>query len=357
VDYDTIEGALSSVSYGFMKQVRDVCVLLRPGSKHVVTNTLCIDTSHSGIVIRIETMRVPTAKNSADMVPAVVVSDFQDHPYQLHPLKIHTSKRDLPLFKVVQGELHVSNLEIRHSSDGYDIWNGNAAIHIEPRNPDATLRPTRVCLRSANVTSETGRGVVLRGDARLSIFDSYIHHCAGTGIYVGFSGHGSLDHLRHPLSPEPVASPTAATNADDEAAHEDTYRAVVRDTDIVENGVGNRQGPVGRGHSGVYLEEGRVELSRCSVVRNSSSGISVASSSSVLAGDGDNDATGATRLDMSHCYLVNNGGTPLEVTRVERHQLHQNVLSFTGAAPVFSSVFLSVLSDRDSEDESEVDEL
>ncbi len=73
-------------------------------------------------------------------------------------------------------------------------------------------------LDSVDVTSWSGRGVVHVDGGHLKIKNSYIHDCAATGIYVGGSGSS----------------------------------ATIEETDIVQNGKGNKKSRrgIGRGHSG-----------------------------------------------------------------------------------------------------------
>lgn len=73
-----------------------------------------------------------------------------------------------------------------------DIWNGNAAIQIQPPlgpngDPIDVPAPT-VILDRVDVTSSSGRGVVNIDGGHVTISSSFIHDCAATGVYVGGSG-------------------------------------------------------------------------------------------------------------------------------------------------------------------------
>ena len=314
VDFDTVDGALKAATG--KDQARSVCVLLRPGVYEVDT-TLNIHMSHSMAQVRMETIQNFCSSQSSPSDRAVLVSNFGKH-----------QARNCPLISVTQGELHVKNVTLRHASPGVDIWNGNAALQIQPspshcstHPPTPVLPPVRVTLTGADVSSETGRGIVLRGDAQLHIEDSLIHNCAGTGVYIGHQG-GDVDGER--------------------SNDRGTCRAKILHSDICRNGLGNARGGIPRGHSGLYIEEGRVDTSYCSISRNSSSGISVISAF---------DAS----LHMHSCYVVDNGATPLELANFERHRLERNTISVVGLPPIFSSV-LSALGNMHSEGEDYDDE-
>jgi hypothetical protein len=131
-----------------------------------------------------------------------------------------------------------------------DIWNGNAAIQIQPplaENEEVVLpralRP-RASMARCRVKSKTGRGVVNIDGGHVDLDACFIGGCAATGLYVG--GPGSS--------------------------------ATVRYTDVYNNGRGNpRRRGIARGHSGVYLEQGRAVLDDCLVAANTLTGISAVS--------------------------------------------------------------------------------
>jgi hypothetical protein len=154
-----------------------------------------------------------------------------------------------------------------------DIWNGNAAVQVQPLMDEhdqplmAFPGPTAI-LDHCEITSASGRGIVNIDGGHVTIRDCYVHDCAATGIYVG--GPGS--------------------------------RATIERTDVVRNGNGNTQHRRGiaRGHSGVYLEQGHASIVDCNISSNSLTGISAVSpDNAVLMLEGsDLVANGTLQLEM-----------------------------------------------------------
>jgi hypothetical protein len=157
-----------------------------------------------------------------------------------------------------------------------DIWNGNAAVQIQPPvGPDdqpLMMLPGPTCvLDGVEVSSSSGRGIVNIDGGQVTIRKCYVHDCAATGIYVG--GPGS--------------------------------RATIDETDVLRNGNGNslhRRG-IARGHSGIYLEQGRADIKNCNVSKNSLTGISAVSPDNAF-------------LNLSMSDLVANGTYQLEMPAV-----------------------------------------
>jgi len=170
-------------------------------------------------------------------------------------LSFRTGRLNEPAFRVQRGTLELVDLDIVHCSGGNDIWNGNAAVQVQPpiaQNGEPIVTPESIMptaiVRGCDVRSNSGRGVVAIDGGTTKVKGCNIHHCAATGIYVG--GPGS--------------------------------RAEIETTDVVYNGRGNlsttrRGGGVGRGHSGVYLEQGHARLTDCNVSDNALTGISAVS--------------------------------------------------------------------------------
>ena len=78
-------------------------------------------------------------------------------------------------------------------------------------------------------------------------------------------------------------------------------KAVAKSTDVIYNGLGNqRAGGIARGHSGVYVEQGKAQLEDCSVSNNTAAGISVI-------------ARNNASLVLSRSEVVANGCTPVEL--------------------------------------------
>jgi hypothetical protein len=73
-------------------------------------------------------------------------------------------------------------------------------------------------------------------------------------------------------------------------------------TDVTTNGLGGNQltGGIARGHSGIYLEQGQLDICDSNVSLNSASGISVV-------------ASGQRRLDIRNTDFVGNGVQPIDV--------------------------------------------
>lgn len=198
---------------------------------------------------------------------------------------LQTRRHNEPIFRVCQGNFSIKNIYLVHHSNGVDIWNGNAAIQVQPPiqeddeetvNNDGisvrTLSQQRtsplVTLESIFVTSRSGRGIVNLNGGRLMINDCYVRDCAGTGIYVGGKG----------------------------------CKTDIINTDVVRNGIGaNRSGVathvrrgVQAGHSGIYLEQGTTKVIGCNVSQNSLTGISAMSPDDCV-------------LYLQHCDLIGNG--------------------------------------------------
>lgn len=148
-----------------------------------------------------------------------------------------------PAIWMQQGRLSLCNLHILHSSLGMDIWNGNAAIQLQPTTPTTTKQAS--CeLNNCLVTSKSGRGIVCMDGASVQLTKSAVYKCAATGVYIG--GFSS--------------------------------RAVLKECDVLLNGMGSRLlGGIARGHSGIYVEQGMAKICQSSICHNSLTGISVVS--------------------------------------------------------------------------------
>ena len=195
-----------------------------------------------------------------------------------------------PAFRVSQGNLRLNNVDLSHHSEGLDIWNGNAAIQVQPPavnedddeqqngggrrhrrgNNNVHPRPTAI-LHGVHVTSLTGRGIVTIDGGSLQMQQTAVTDCAATGVYIG--GPGS--------------------------------QAVIESSDVLRNGVGNRSpririGGVARGHSGIYLEQGVAQIVDSNISSNTLTGISAVLPDSAI-------------LKLEHCDLMGNGTNQLEM--------------------------------------------
>jgi len=188
-------------------------------------------------------------------------------------LILKSRKKNEPIFHIRQGTLHISKLVLLHFCAGVDIWDGNAAIQIQPRIEND--RPTRVqsphkpptaIITQSDISSLSGRGIVAIDGGYTTIRTSCIHNCAATGIYIGGPGSG----------------------------------ATVERTDVVYNGNGNarsRRG-IARGHSGVYLEQGVAVMTDCNVSNNALTGCSAVSRDNAFLTITDSDIMGNGTLQL-----------------------------------------------------------
>ena len=195
-------------------------------------------------------------------------------------LVLKTRKPNEPLVRVRQGTLRLRDVAVVHNATGTDIWNGNAAVQVQPPFDEAGEYPVETAppnvpatayVDSCDITSLSGRGLVTIDGGKSTITNSHVHHCAATGIYIG--------------------GPTS--------------EATIRGTDVVRNGYGNqnrrvRRDGITRGHSGVYLEQGTASLRDCNVSHNALTGISAVSAENAV-------------LDVRNTDLVSNETMQLEM--------------------------------------------
>jgi hypothetical protein len=190
-------------------------------------------------------------------------------------LSIRSRHYNEPVFWVRRGHAILRDIDVEHFSPGLDIWQGNAAIQLQPFygvNNEPVLLSSRerpsASLFGVKVTSSSGRGIVCIDGGRLEVFDSAVHDCAATGVYIG--GPGSKAHLER--------------------------------SDFMRNGAGNaisRRG-IARGHSGVYLEQGFCRIVDCNISANTLTGISAVSPENAV-------------LHLSGSHLVRNGSYQVEI--------------------------------------------
>jgi len=302
VDFSCISTALAMAGAGWsknqvkkrfnQKQQKSTCpileipesitVLVRPG-KYEITEAIGISTMWRTTQVKIQRMQVPKGRvyvqpeeAKAESSLELKESDDESEETFLNDVIIEskTRRRNEPVIRVFRGQLVLDSIKLEHYSPGVDIWNGNAAIQVQP---SVNMTPIPFILSSVpeasavlnrvDVRSYSGRGVVAVEGGHVHLEDCHIHHCAATGLYVG--GNTSL--------------------------------VVLKSTDVVYNGMGNqRTGGIARGHSGVYVEQSKAELQNCSVSQNTSSGITVIAP--------DNSA-----LKLSDSEVVANGCTPMEI--------------------------------------------
>lgn len=322
-------------------QIRSVRILLRPGY-HYLKHAVDIR-AMPGVVVTFQTMETPTniyrpppkpttdevaAENASPEKPTSaskkghralrslmlcyrpevadesdteaatdhVAPDFSDpmRPLPNHATLILRSRRhNEPVFRVHQGLLNLDNIEIQHTSHGTDIWNGNAAVQIQPpmsendRPISVNPRPTAI-LNRVQISSKTGRGIVNIDGGYLSVRNSMVRDCAATGVYIG--GPGS--------------------------------EAIIECTDVIRNGVGNRTGRrgVARGHSGIYLEQGVTKILDSNVSNNSLTGISVVSTDNAF-------------ITLEDSDLMLNGTHQLELPQLGSVARQSSVVANNNMAP------------------------
>jgi hypothetical protein len=304
-DYPSIHAALAVVSNGSKKKSRqsgNVRILVRPG-RYSMPEAVTVHATRRTTQIIVEAMKLPETCMPDDSSLAVF-----DRGDRRVTLVSKTGLRNEPLFRVLCGELVLRNLCLKHRSMGIDIWSGNAAIHVQLDNGEATVRARAVLTKAAalletvEVVSHSGRGVVVLDGAHVHIKDSYIHDCAATGVYVG--GHGS--------------------------------RAVLEAVDATDNGTGNKRvGGIAKGHSGIYIDQGVVSVTDCNVSRNSASGISFISPD-------------MTQLTVKNTDLLRNGIRSIQLRGGDMNHLVIDPdchLAFRGSFSPRSTILVAIRAD------------
>lgn len=330
VDYSSVEDALAlaqgPMGRGGRLQDSTLCILLRPGRYHL-QRTVTIRTL-PGVRITLKSVQMPSNIYRPAMIAAASAeqalptrrnsrgslklprsarqgllgscrgrrhrgssdeiwfldetSTTEDSEYDHFEapsrarLFYRSNKPNEPAICVRQGSLSIQDLEIVHMSPGADLWNGNAAVHIQPPLPDEddahphwqAYPMPNAKIQGCKISSRTGRGVVSMDGASVVIQECALMECAATGLYVG--GPGS--------------------------------RAVMEESDILGNGIGAaRFQGIARGHSGIYIEQGWAQIRNCSIRDNVLTGISAVSPDSAI-------------LELRRSDLIRNGrGQQIEV--------------------------------------------
>eukprot|EP00980_Cylindrotheca_fusiformis_P007653 scaffold1605_cov141-Cylindrotheca_fusiformis.AAC.16 len=323
VDFSTIPKALSCAQSPGLHQCNSVRVLLRPG-RYILREPISV-LAGGGAEITVETMEMPSSFHPVVEAPndsepkkrrkslrqilscRSVDEDDEDEedplPDFLEPatkpwsapnrkqatLTLRSRRQNEPIVRVRQGSCTLRNLELRHISYGTDIWNGNAAVQIQPPmglndQPVMVVPSPSAILENVDITSASGRGIVNIDGGNLTIRRCYIHDCAATGIYIGSA----------------------------------MSKVVIDSSDVTQNGNGNvhhRRG-IGRGHSGIYLEQGLAHITSSNISQNSLTGISAVNPSNAI-------------LHLIDSDLVSNGAFQLEMPEIgsvaERQSITRNV--------------------------------
>lgn len=220
----TSRGALPSSSAN-LKAIR---ILVGPG-RHRIANTITIQKGYCVTLQGIE--------EASTSIPAP--SLLPQHPRLRPTLLMLADERNIPMIRLQEGNLVLHNLRLWHKCWGVDVWNGNAALHIQPQEKQALAQ---AALSHCEITSRTGRGVAAHNAARLDLSACRVTQCAATGVYVG--GHGQTE-------------------------------ATFDHCELESNGQGSELGGIFRRHSGILLAQGKMQLSHCKLSRNSGSGLNI----------------------------------------------------------------------------------
>jgi len=267
-DYSTVSKAVDAIrDIPVDDKKTAVTIWLRP-QEHRVKESLILQMDQAHVTLE-------TMQTTMDITAEMSRSQRKRRLQPLASLLLQTRRRNKPLIHVAAGQVTLRRLRLGHYCGGFNLWNGNAAVQVQPlpaetgeeerRIPTANL-PT-ASLSEVEIISHSGRGIVINDGGDISISKSYIHDCAATGIYVG-------SHACH---------------------------LTIEHSDVVANGHGNtlaasvRASGVSGGHSGFYLENGNAAIRQCNITNNSSCGISVSSTDS--------------RLELSHSDVCANGGS------------------------------------------------
>jgi hypothetical protein len=310
-DYPSIHAALAVVSNGSKKKPRqssNIRILVRPG-RYSMPKVVTVHAIRRTIQITVEAMRLPETFMLDDTSPEV----FDRYDRRVW-LVSKTRLRNEPIFRVLRGELVLKDLYLEHVSMGVDIWSGNAAIQIQPDNgetirpPSAAAAKASAVLESVEVVSHSGRGIVALDGGHVQIKDSYIHDCAATGVLVG--GNGS--------------------------------RADLNGVDLMYNGTGNQLfGGISRGHSGIYIDKGVVNITDSNVSQNLGSGILI-----VLPD--------LTELTLEKTDILANINSPIHTCVGDTDHVVVDSdcqLAFAGAFSPRSTLLVAERADDESEDD------
>lgn len=209
---------------------KNIRILLRPGS-YTIEDTIVINTLHDADTVTIETILSSTkTKKSPTSLPNNKRTTPSIRAKALLVMK--TRKRNTPIIRVMRGNLNLKRVTLDHSCLGTEFLFGNAAIHIQPKDRHSLL--PAAFLDQVEITSYSGQGIMNYLGGNTTVKNCYIHDCAATGLFVQ-SPHCDL---------------------------------LVQRTDIMANN-----------HAGMHLEfGGTASVIDCSIVGNTSIGVSVSSS-------------------------------------------------------------------------------
>ena len=188
--------------------------------------------------------------------------------------------------------LTLTNLSIVHSVPGIDIWNSNTAIKATGN--------VGLCVRNCFVTSRSGRGIVVSGQAAADLVESSLFACAGTGLYVGDEGTevvvSKCNIVNNGYGGRPMKTPSTASLPSVET--NSGMLAIIQDSlsiDTVPALVGRM---VPSGHSGVYVEAASAVFDDTLIASSCLTGMTVVRSAVVR---------------LSGCDVMENGDAPISV--------------------------------------------
>eukprot|EP00562_Extubocellulus_spinifer_P020328 CAMPEP_0178582064 /NCGR_PEP_ID=MMETSP0697-20121206/23525_1 /TAXON_ID=265572 /ORGANISM="Extubocellulus spinifer, Strain CCMP396" /LENGTH=700 /DNA_ID=CAMNT_0020217771 /DNA_START=2023 /DNA_END=4125 /DNA_ORIENTATION=- len=186
--------------------------------------------------------------------------------------------------------LTLANLSIVHSVPGTDIWNRNTAIKATGN--------VGLCVRNCFVTSRSGRGIVVSGQAAADLVESSLFACAGTGLYVGDEGTDVVvskcnivnnGYGGRPMKTPSIASlPSVETNSD--------MLAIIQDSLSIDTAPALVGRMVPSGHSGVYVEAASAVFDDTLIASSCLTGMTVVRSAEVR---------------LSGCDVMENGDAPI----------------------------------------------
>lgn len=139
-------------------------------------------------------------------------------------LHVDTNSSNSPGICLVEGaNVTLKNVELLHFSRGHDVWSGNSAVYSKVS--------VKLTVTESTISSRSGRGIHLaRGTTQLLMEDSAVRACAATGIFLD------------------------ATD----------LVVCMRNTEITGCGRGNHvYRGISAGHSGVYVQSGRLSMDSC----------------------------------------------------------------------------------------------
>ena len=248
--------------------------------------------------------------NSAQISSGNQINEPPDIPILYPPsnepsratLMLNTKLPNTPVIRVQRGKALIKRISVLHNSEGTDIWNGNAAIQVQPPL-DSNGRPTQGhpigVLNEVAISSFSGRGAVAIDGGQIISKKCFVTNCAATGIYIG--GPGSV--------------------------------ASVEESDIINNGFGNqtRGRGISRGHSGIYLEQGTSTLKDCNISSNCLTGISAVSQTNAS-------------LTVKECDVIGNGTLQIEMPPIgspswRMSNTMNNTISQDGSGKLRSGIY------------------